>query len=104
MTEEGELTDELLLLGADRVIKKVKVMEVSPVLLGQGLNTRTLSVKNQKTELSEEEIKAEQVKVENQKAELREEEIKAEQVEEEFKKNAMVEFERFNRNVTSYCK
>lgn len=43
--EMGELTDELRDKGVQRVLKRVKVHEVSPVLLGAGVGTRTLAVK-----------------------------------------------------------
>ena len=82
VTETGELTEELRKTGVDRVIKSVEVFEVSPVLLGEGINTRTLSVKSRKekeTKLSEEEVNASQ------------------EAEAEFKKNATAEFERFKR-------
>lgn len=89
VTETGELTEDLVKMGVDRVIKKVDVFEVSPVLLGEGLNTRTLTVKRRKekkTEPSEAEIKAAEAEV---KA--------AEEVEKEFKKNVVAEFERFKQ-------
>lgn len=79
--ETGELTQDLMKIGVDRVIKSVQVFEVSPVLLGEGIDTRTLSVKKRKTEKSGEEFNAVEVN-----------------------KEAVVEFERFNRNVTSYLK
>lgn len=41
----GELNDELKAQGVRRVLQKLKVHEVSPVLLGAGVNTRTLAVK-----------------------------------------------------------
>lgn len=44
--ETGEITDELREKGVSRVLKKLKVHEVSPVLLGSGIGTRTLSVKS----------------------------------------------------------
>lgn len=77
VTEEGELTDDLIKMGADRVIKSVDVFEVSPVLLGEGMNTRTLAVKKLKEPEgpSEEEIKAAQ---------------------EELDKEVMAEFSRFD--------
>ncbi len=43
--ETGELTEELREKGVRRVLKKLKVHEVSPVLLGAGIGTRTLAVK-----------------------------------------------------------
>lgn len=45
VVETGELTEELRQKGVVRVLKKLKVHEVSPVLLGSGVGTRTLSVK-----------------------------------------------------------
>jgi HK97 family phage prohead protease len=41
----GEVTEELRRVGVERVLKKVTVYEVSPVLLGAGIDTETLSVK-----------------------------------------------------------
>lgn len=46
--ETGELTQELRQIGVYQVIKKVKVWEVSPVLIGAGLGTATLSAKDAK--------------------------------------------------------
>lgn len=43
--ETGELDEEMRQKGVWRVIKKVKVYEVSPVLVGAGVDTHTLSVK-----------------------------------------------------------
>lgn len=43
--ETGEVTEELRQKGVRRVLKKVQVYEVSPVMLGAGLDTETLSVK-----------------------------------------------------------
>jgi len=43
--ETGELTPELRQLGVKRVLKSLKVHEVSPVLLGAGVDTRTVSAK-----------------------------------------------------------
>lgn len=43
--ETGDLTEELKRLGARRVLKKVKVYEVSPVLAGAGVGTRTVTAK-----------------------------------------------------------
>lgn len=43
--ETGEITEELDQMGVRRVLKKLKVHEVSPVLLGAGVGTRTLAVK-----------------------------------------------------------
>lgn len=39
------MTEELRQIGVRRVLKKVQVYEVSPVMLGAGLETETLSVK-----------------------------------------------------------
>jgi hypothetical protein len=41
----GELTEEMRQRGIWRVLEKVKVYEVSPVLLGAGIGTRTVSAK-----------------------------------------------------------
>lgn len=43
--ETGEVTEELRQRGVYRVLKKLKVHEVSPVLIGAGIGTETLSVK-----------------------------------------------------------
>ena len=43
--ETGELTDELRQRGVRRVLKSLLVHEVSPVLLGAGVDTRTISAK-----------------------------------------------------------
>ena len=43
--ETGELTEELRQKGVARVLKKIKVHEVSPVLLGAGIDTHTVVVK-----------------------------------------------------------
>ena len=43
--ETGELTEEMERLGVRRVLKKLRVTEVSPVIQGAGVETRTLSVK-----------------------------------------------------------
>jgi HK97 family phage prohead protease len=43
--ESGEVTEELRQKGVWRVLKKLKVYEVSPVLLGAGVDTETMSVK-----------------------------------------------------------
>src|SRR5439155_11358226 len=43
--EKGELTDELVQRGVRRVLKRLKVHEVSPVLRGAGVDTRTISTK-----------------------------------------------------------
>lgn len=45
VAETGELTDELRQIGVRRVLKRLKVDEVSPVMRGAGIGTRTLSVK-----------------------------------------------------------
>jgi HK97 family phage prohead protease len=45
VVETGEVTEELRQLGVVRVLKRVKVHEVSPVLLGAGIATRTIAVK-----------------------------------------------------------
>jgi HK97 family phage prohead protease len=41
----GEVTEELRQIGVVRVLEKLKVYEVSPVMLGAGIETETLSVK-----------------------------------------------------------
>lgn len=46
--ETGELTEELRQIGVWRVIQKVRVYEVSPVLVGAGVGTRTLAAKDAK--------------------------------------------------------
>jgi hypothetical protein len=43
--EKGELTDELRQRGVRRVLPKLKVHEVSPVLLAAGVGTRTVATK-----------------------------------------------------------
>lgn len=43
--ETGELTEDLRQKGVWRVLKKVKVWEVCPVLVGAGVDTETLSMK-----------------------------------------------------------
>ena len=43
--ETGEVTEEMRQQGIDRVLKSLKVHEVSPVMLGAGVDTRTLAVK-----------------------------------------------------------
>ena len=43
--ETGEVTEEMRLRGVRRVLKKLKVHEVSPVMRGAGVDTRTLAVK-----------------------------------------------------------
>lgn len=44
--ETGEVTEELRQAGVWRVIKKSKVYEVCPVMLGAGIDTQTLDVKH----------------------------------------------------------
>lgn len=44
--ETGELTEELRQRGVRRVIKKVLVYEVSPVMIGAGIDTETTSIKS----------------------------------------------------------
>lgn len=44
--ETGEVTEEMRQMGVRRVLKKLKVHEVSPVLRGAGIDTRTTSVKD----------------------------------------------------------
>lgn len=46
--ETGELTEPMRQAGVWRVLKKVRVFEVSPVLRGAGIDTETLDVKNEK--------------------------------------------------------
>lgn len=43
--ERGELTEELRQRGVARVLKKLKVHEVSPVMLAAGVGTQTLAIK-----------------------------------------------------------
>lgn len=43
--ETGEVTEEMRQQGVRRVLKKLKVHEVSPVMRGAGVDTRTLAVK-----------------------------------------------------------
>lgn len=45
VAETGEISEELRQQGVRRVLKKLKVHEVSPVVLGAGVGTRTLAVK-----------------------------------------------------------
>jgi HK97 family phage prohead protease len=59
--ETGEVTDEMYQNGVWRVIKKVKVWEVSPVMVGAGIGTETLSVKSAKDEPTPESIEADRV-------------------------------------------
>jgi HK97 family phage prohead protease len=42
----GEVTDEMYQNGVYRVLEKVKVFEVSPVMVGAGIGTETLSIKS----------------------------------------------------------
>jgi hypothetical protein len=44
--ELGQVTEELKQLGVSRVLKRVKVHEVSPVLVGAGIGTRTVVAKS----------------------------------------------------------
>lgn len=46
--ELGELTPELRSIGVSRVLKTLKVHEISPVLRGAGVGTRTVSAKQSK--------------------------------------------------------
>ena len=48
--ETGELTDELRGKGVVRVLKKIKVHEISPVLKGAGIDTHTVTVKQKDAE------------------------------------------------------
>lgn len=43
--ERGEVTEELRQRGVVRVLRKVRVHEVSPVLVGAGIGTRTVALK-----------------------------------------------------------
>lgn len=43
--ETGEVTEELQKVGVERVLQKLEVHEVSPVLIGAGYGTHTLGVK-----------------------------------------------------------
>lgn len=45
VVKRGELTEELRQRGVFRVLEKVKVHEVSPVLVGAGIGTRTVTIK-----------------------------------------------------------
>lgn len=47
--ETGEVTDEMYQNGVYRVLKKLRVFEVSPVLMGAGIGTETLSIKSAPT-------------------------------------------------------
>lgn len=51
--ETGELTEDLRQKGVWRVLKKLKVYEVSPVLVGAGVDTMTLSAKQKNAERAE---------------------------------------------------
>lgn len=42
----GEVTDEMYQNGVYRVLEKVKVFEVSPVMVGAGIGTETVSIKS----------------------------------------------------------
>lgn len=53
----GELTDEWKEQGAERVLSKLYVPEVSPVLRGAGVDTRTLSVKAEAEPLTYNDLK-----------------------------------------------
>ena len=44
--ETGEITEELRQAGVTRVIKKAEVFEISPVMRGAGVRTRTVVAKN----------------------------------------------------------
>jgi HK97 family phage prohead protease len=56
--ETGEVTEDLRQRGVWQVLKKLKVHEVSPVLLGAGIDTQLLSVKGRKAEPTAEELAA----------------------------------------------
>lgn len=56
--EAGTPSEEQRQKGVRRILKKLKVYEVSPVLRGAGIDTETLSVKSEKTEPTPEETKA----------------------------------------------
>lgn len=43
--ETGEITEKLRQLGVGRVLKKVEVLEISPVMRGAGVRTRTVAAK-----------------------------------------------------------
>lgn len=101
--ETGEVTEELRQIGVFRVLKKLKVHEVSPVLLGAGVGTGTLAIKQQK----EAEVKdEEQVKSEAEEKAVQEE--AARQAEEEVRKREELdtklreERERLTRNVQKF--
>lgn len=48
--ETGEVTDEMYQNGVWRVLKKLTVFEVSPVMMGAGIGTGTMSIKSKKDE------------------------------------------------------
>jgi hypothetical protein len=48
VVELGELTKQWQEAGARRVLKRLKVYEVSPVLVGAGIGTRTLALKSRR--------------------------------------------------------
>lgn len=79
--ETGEVTQELREKGVRRVLKKLKVFEVSPVLRGAGIGTETLSAKS----------------ADVPKSEPTEIEAPAETVSPEVRKAALTEFVRFER-------
>lgn len=54
VVETGEVTEALREKGVRRVLKKLKVHEVSPVLRGAGVDTRTLAVKEAPAEKGKE--------------------------------------------------
>lgn len=56
--ETGELTEDMRQKGVWRVLKKLKVYEVSPVLVGAGVDTMTLSAKARDQEPSAEQAAA----------------------------------------------
>lgn len=85
--ETGELTEELRQKGVRRVLKKVRVYEVSPVLRGAGIDTETLVVKSA-AELPKPEEKKEEPKAEVSPAAAEPPELRAE---------AMKEFGRFSK-------
>lgn len=57
--ETGEVTEDLRQKGVWRVLKKLKVFEVSPVLVGAGVDTGTLAVKDAGDRRDDEETPAE---------------------------------------------
>lgn len=56
--EAGTPSEEQRQKGVRRILKRLKVYEVSPVLRGAGIDTETLSVKAEKTEPTPEERRA----------------------------------------------